>query len=113
MCNWNQCYGRYTFLTILMLCQKEKQQTSPNISWKGVGLAVDALRGHVGHGASEGIALQQTRKDDSSSSRQGCTLSALRHGKVADVIPCTNSNGLQMQAREDALPLPGCCLQKR
>lgn len=32
--------------------------SSPDVCWEGVGLAVDALWGHVCHGACEGIALQ-------------------------------------------------------
>lgn len=40
--------------------KRRSKQTSPNISWKGVGLTIYALRGHVSYGTSEGMALQQT-----------------------------------------------------
>ncbi len=32
--------------------------SSPDVCWEGVGLAVDALWGHVCHCACEGVALQ-------------------------------------------------------
>ena len=33
-------------------------RSSPDVCWEGVGLAVDALWGHVCHCACEGVALQ-------------------------------------------------------
>ncbi len=33
--------------------------SSPDVCWEGVGLAVDALWGHVCHCACEGVALQR------------------------------------------------------
>lgn len=91
-----------------------KRRTSPNVSRKGVGLTVDALRGHVGYGTRESIALQQTAVGYSGIATRPRTVSPEAwESSRCDTLSCTNSNVVQMQAREDAVPLPAYCLQKR
>ena len=48
------------FAAFAFVCQQANNAIgSPDVSWKGVGLAIDTLRRHVGHGAGECVALHQ------------------------------------------------------
>ena len=48
----------YSPCYFVLVSEYSAGQSSPNVSWKGVGLTVDTLWGHVSYGTSKGIALQ-------------------------------------------------------